>query len=142
MYKVLLAIDSDEQRATKAAEAVRSLPGSPADLDVTILNVFEEFDVSDGESRVRSEDFFDESDSPDSVSAVEAILEEEGISVATRLEHGDPAETIVSIADEIDADAIAIAGRKRSPAGKVLFGSVAQAVMLSADQPVLVVIED
>lgn len=142
MYTVLLAIDSDEQRAKKAAEAVRSLPGSPDDLDVTVLNVFEEFDVSDGESRVRSEDFFDESDVPDSVSVAVEFLEEDGISVATRLEHGDPAETIVSIADEIDVDTIAITGRKRSPAGKVLFGSVAQAVMLSANQPVLVVIED
>lgn len=142
MYTVLLALDADEQRAKKATEAVRSLPGSPDDLDVTILNVLEEFDVSDGQSRVRSEDFFDESDFPDSVVLAGELLEAEGISAAARREHGDPAETIVSIADEIDADVIAIAGRKRTPAGKVLFGSVAQAVMLSADQPVLVVIDD
>ncbi len=50
---------------------------------------------------------------------------------------GDPATEIVSYAGEIEADLISLAGRKRSPAGKAIFGSVSQAVFLNADRPVL-----
>jgi len=43
---------------------------------------------------------------------------------------------IVEAAQEHDVDVIFLAGRKRSPAGKVLFGSVTQGVALSTERPV------
>lgn len=139
MYRVLLAVDADEERARRAAESVAALPGGPDDLDVVVLNVFEEFDVADGEGgRVRSAELFDETDLPASVSAALGVLEASGIEPETRREHGDPAERIVAAAEEMDADCIALTGRRRSPAGKVLFGSVAQSVLLSAECPALV----
>lgn len=48
---------------------------------------------------------------------------------------GDPADEVVAYASEIDASYIVVAGRKRSPAGKALFGSVAQSILLNADRP-------
>lgn len=45
---------------------------------------------------------------------------------------GNPAEEIVRYAREHDAEYIVVSGRKRSPVGKVLFGSVTQSVLLSA----------
>ncbi len=50
---------------------------------------------------------------------------------------GDPADEIVNYADEQSARYIVVAGRKRSPVGKAIFGSVAQAVLLNADVPVV-----
>lgn len=50
---------------------------------------------------------------------------------------GEPAEEIVAEADDVDARYVVVGGRKRSPAGKVLFGSTTQAVLLSADRPVV-----
>lgn len=50
---------------------------------------------------------------------------------------GDAAEEIVDYADTHDAEYVVVAGRKRSPIGKALFGSVVQTIMLEADQPVV-----
>ena len=50
---------------------------------------------------------------------------------------GDPAKRIVSYATEQEARYIVVAGRKRSPAGKAIFGSVAQSILLNAECPVV-----
>ena len=142
MYRILLPTDSDDQRARRVAEAIVDLPGDPGEIKVTILNVFEEFEVTDEGPRVSSDNYFDESDFPDSVDEVTEIFTPAGIESEKRREHGDPTETILAVAEEIDADLIAIGGRKRSPAGKVLFGSVTQSVLISSDRPVLVAMDD
>jgi nucleotide-binding universal stress UspA family protein len=66
------------------------------------------------------------------------LLEAAGITVETRREHADPEEAIVALAREVDADQIVMAGRKRTPVGKAVFGSVTQSVLLKADLPVTV----
>jgi hypothetical protein len=52
--------------------------------------------------------------------------------------HGDPPEEIIRAAEEVDADRILLGGRKRSPLGSLLFGSVTQEVMLDTTRPVVV----
>ena len=52
---------------------------------------------------------------------------------------GFPAREIVHYAAAVDADFVVVGGRKRSPVGKVLFGSVTQSVLLGADRPVVTV---
>lgn len=54
---------------------------------------------------------------------------------------GDPASRIIRYADEQEARYIVIAGRKRSPTGKVIAGSVAQSIILNAECPVVSVIQ-
>jgi nucleotide-binding universal stress UspA family protein len=49
------------------------------------------------------------------------------------------AESIVAIADEVGAGLIVIGVRRRSPVGKLITGSTAQAVILDASCPVLAV---
>ncbi|WP_202320444.1 universal stress protein [Archaeoglobus neptunius] len=49
----------------------------------------------------------------------------------------EPEDDIVEFAEEVDASLIIIGVRKRRPAGKLLFGSVAQQVILNAKQPVV-----
>lgn len=55
---------------------------------------------------------------------------------------GDPAEEVLKYADKENASYIAIGGRKRSKVGKVIFGSVTQSVLLSAESHVLTVMND
>lgn len=52
---------------------------------------------------------------------------------------GDPKEAIVQYAADNDARYVVVGTRKRSPAGKALFGSVAQSVLLNSACPVLTV---
>jgi nucleotide-binding universal stress UspA family protein len=55
-----------------------------------------------------------------------------------RREHGDPAKLIRDISKESGVDRIVMSGRKRSPTGKALFGSVTQSVLLDSEIPVTV----
>jgi nucleotide-binding universal stress UspA family protein len=124
MNSVLIAIDTDEKRALSQAKEVANLFGEQ--FNAHLLHVFQENSegatISNLVTARRVEDF----------------LSNEGIDVTLHERSGDPAPQIVNIASDIDADLISIAGRKRSPTGKVLFGSVAQDVILSTRRSVLV----
>lgn len=71
----------------------------------------------------------------------EEIASREGVEFETRLlvRGKEPAEDIVDFADEINASMIIIGVRKRRPAGKVIFGSVAQDIILHTSKPVVCV---
>lgn len=50
---------------------------------------------------------------------------------------GDPADRIVEYATDQDARYIVLTSRKRSPAGKAIFGSTTQSVLLNSTCPVV-----
>jgi nucleotide-binding universal stress UspA family protein len=64
-----------------------------------------------------------------------------GVAVEVHGALGDRADAIVREADRLGVDLVVVGGRKRSPTGKAVFGSVAQRVMLEADTPVTFVKE-
>lgn len=78
---------------------------------------------------------------PDDVAEVRAWLEETGVPHEFRqLPSGkEPADQVVDIADDLDAELIVIGMRRRSPVGKLLLGSTAQRVLLESPCPVLAV---
>jgi nucleotide-binding universal stress UspA family protein len=51
----------------------------------------------------------------------------------------DPAEDLINVAQEVNADLIVIGLRRRSPVGKLILGSNAQRILLDAPCPVLAV---
>lgn len=55
---------------------------------------------------------------------------------------GDPVTEIINVAQDLDARYIVIGGRKRTPAGKALFGSATQSLLLNADRPVVTVMSE
>lgn len=145
MYRIVIPVDEDETRATTAATFVTDLgdeSGLDADLDdvsASVVNVFKEFQAIDDGGNVQSEDLYDETEFPESAVTVRDRLEEAGVAVELVRRHGDPGDEIVDYADSVDADAIVVPGRKRSPVGKAVFGSVTQDVILNADRPVTIV---
>lgn len=124
MKAILVAIDTDEDYAEAQAETICEL-FDPEDVVAHLLHVFT--DNSEGVSVHRLP----------SVDRAREIFENAGIEVVYHEASGVPTENIIKAAAEIEADAVSVAGRKRSPAGKAVFGSVAQSVVLQSDRPVI-----
>jgi|AntRauTorcE11898_2_1112593.scaffolds.fasta_scaffold00239_13 nucleotide-binding universal stress UspA family protein len=55
---------------------------------------------------------------------------------------GDRGSTVVQIAEETDCDHVFLVGKRRSPAGKAMFGDTAQSVILNFDGRTTVAMTD
>lgn len=66
---------------------------------------------------------------------------EDDSSVICRGRVGGPVDEILNEAEDRNARFVVIGGRKRTPVGKAVFGSVAQSVLLRSDRPVVTVID-
>jgi len=126
MYEIVAGIDKSEARGTAIAEAITEIPMDASQVHVTLLHDFEENPEGASVDQVAS------------VRRAKDVLEEANIEVTLEESSGEPADAILRLADEQDADMIVVAGRKRTPTGKVLFGSVTQSVILGTDRSVLV----
>ena len=125
MYTVVVGIDDNEERAIAQAEALADMPGSE-EMRAILLHDFTTNPEGASVGQVSS------------VRRARERLEAAGIEIELEESSGEPAEAILREAEDEDADMICVAGRKRTPTGKVLFGSVTQAVILDTDRPVLV----
>jgi nucleotide-binding universal stress UspA family protein len=142
MYRVLLPVDADEHRTSEQLETLLALPADPDDLSVTVLHVLEEIDTASDEAGTMVIEDLNESlselrDVPETVTQVEDRLEAAGIETTRETMVGDPVDGILQVADGIDADAILLGGRKRSPVGKAIFGSISQNVIVETERTVV-----
>ncbi|MXR40884.1 universal stress protein [Halobaculum sp. WSA2] len=62
-----------------------------------------------------------------------------GVTAETYLRHGTPEETILEVADEIDADLVVAGSQRRPDEYRMLVGSVTERVVRASERPVLVV---
>ena len=144
---ILLAVGpGDADRTEALADAVVEAAG-PTGANVVLAHVFtdEEFD---GVLSNLDYDPTGEID-PDEVASRHATIrqltrafDDAGVEYGVRGRIGPHGESIVDLAREVDADRVVVGGRKRSPAGKAVFGSTAQEVILNAPCPVTFVRPD
>lgn len=126
-YEIIAGVDSDEDRGRAQAETITELPFDWASVRVTLLHAFADRPDPDVSARRVV-----------SVRRAGQRLEEVGIETDYVDTDQRPAAAILDLAEERDADLIVLAGRKRTPTNKVLFGSVTQAVILDTERSVLV----
>lgn len=127
MYRILVGIARDEERARAQAEFVESLPAAAAEVEAVLMHIFQDNPEGAGVPQIEA------------VRLVADLLEEAGIEYELYESSGEPAPEVVKAAEERDVDMICLSGRQRSPTGKVVFGSVTQDVILSTTRPVVTV---
>ena len=136
---IIAAVDRSE-RAPSIVEEANEL-GEAFDEPVHVVHVLsrsefvglERTSVTDTGKSIPTDDVLDIAED----FAREAI-DEAGVDDATPVGLlGDPADEISNYADSNDARYLVIAGRKRSPVGKALFGSTVQSLMLNSETPVV-----
>lgn len=126
MYEVVIGVDTNPERAVVQAEAVADLPAASEEVSAVIVHVFQDNPEGASVNQLRS------------VQKMTDHFEQAGIEYELVERSGDPTTQLIDVADDRDADALCIGGRKRSPAGKALFGSVTQSVLLNTDRTVFV----
>ncbi|USZ71957.1 universal stress protein [Natronosalvus halobius] len=127
MYRILVGLDTNVERAQTQARMIASLPAASTDVTAILTHVFQ--DNPEGASIQQL----------DSVRRAIDVLEDHDVEYEYYETSGEPASELIEAAAELEADMICLSGRKRTPTGKVLFGSVTQAVILSSERPVTTV---
>ncbi len=135
----------DDARAHELTEAIVEL-AEPAGANVVLLHVFTERAYEDGIQEVGFPD--EEPPSPTELAAhlegidvIAAELEAAGISHEISGSVGPEGETILRETGAVDGDLLCISGRKRSPTGKAVFGSISHRIMMNSSCPVVFVRE-
>lgn len=144
---ILLAVGaSDRERVSRLAEETTDVAG-PCGANVVLAHVFSVDEYADTCEKLGIHHDSEEA-TPDGVAhrhstirELENAMDEAGVDYSIRGAVGHRGEEIVDLATETDADRVMVGGRRRSPTGKAVFGSVAQEVMLSSPCPVTFVRE-
>jgi len=136
---IVAAVDRSERAPAIVEEAVEL--GEAFDEPVEVVHVLtrqkfidlERTSVSDTGNTIPTDDILDIAEDI----AQEVVDSSSAVDVSPVGLLGDPADEVVNYAESNDARYLVIAGRKRSPVGKALFGSTVQTVMLDSEVPVV-----
>src|SRR5262245_39150649 len=140
MYKrVLVPLDGSATGET-ILPVILQIAG-PLDLEVVLLRVLEPYPkrIREDTSRTMLENFerTRQDDAAEYLAPLAVELRNRGVRVETTVRRGVPAEEIVEAARQVGADVIAMSTHGRTGLGRLLFGSVAAAVLRQAEIPVL-----
>jgi nucleotide-binding universal stress UspA family protein len=137
---VLIAVENNRDRMVPVVEHAAEIADALS-AKVTLYHVYEpkEFeslldsrDLDSGDPSVLARD-------NDMVETAAELLQEAGVSFKVAADTGDPAEEIVSFVKANDIDHVFVGGRRRSPAGKVILGSVSQTVLIETEVPCTII---
>jgi len=140
--RVLVALDG-----STACEAVLRFLlqiAGPLDMTVLLLHVLEPIppQVIEGTQHLVVDDVEARRQAAEEYLApIAAALRSQGVDTAWSIRRGRPAEEILDGARESGADLIAMATHGRTGIGRLLFGSVAEAVLRRAPVPVFMIRE-
>ncbi|KAB1197361.1 MULTISPECIES: universal stress protein [Haloferax] len=145
---IVLAVGAgDTERVDRLVEETIDVAG-PTGATVVVSHVFTKEEYNEALDNLEFDVTAEEVSGDDvarrhsTVRKVAEKLEDADITYEVRGPVGDHVDKLVELAKEVDADRLLVGGRKRSPAGKAVFGSLAQAVMLESPCPVTFVRAD
>lgn len=140
---ILIAIGGEQMNVDSVAEHVAEIADG-VDAEVTLFRAHTEAEFDKW-----LEEMGYDSAPPDELSRRDSNirtaadrLREDGIKLTIAGEVGPPAETVIEYAQSHDVDHVFVGGRRRSPAGKALLGSVSQDILLGLDVPCTFVLNE
>lgn len=138
---VLLPVTNHPPWARDVAEVVTDVEDE--NTEVVVLHVFEEGEVASTRDNLEGGSLStnDLASRKAGVSAATEVLTDAGIDATSRGVRKDDraADAILDVTESVDADRVYLYSRKRSPAGKAVFGSTVQRVVLNATVPITIV---
>ena len=138
--RVLVALDG-----STAGEAVLRFlmeMAGPLDMTVLLLHVLEPMPAQVTDSTVVFDDVeARRHEAEEYLAPISAALRSQGVDTAWAIRRGRPATEILASARESGANLIAMATHGRTGLGRLLFGSVAEAVLRHAPVPVFMIRE-
>lgn len=145
----ILAVVDETERATETVALAHDI-ASKYDEGLVVLHVVPEEDYQAHKEALEGiPEFADFSLSQEADSAarfaqevVDETVEAPAVEVETRGRIGDIAAETLAEASRVGPRFLVFSGRRRSPAGKAIFGSPAQEILLNADCPVVSSIGD
>ncbi len=143
---VLVVIGDEDKGRAETLARVAAEEAASSNAEVVVGYTFSQDGFAEAVQRFgfdRSTDQLSPGDVADRIAPVQAAhdyLDEERIdaSVHAEIGHGGP-EMFVEMGDSLDADRVVVGGERRSPAGKAVFGSDAQTILLDSGCPVVYV---
>ena len=139
---IVLAVGPmDAVRAEELADVVLEV-AAPLEAAVVVTHAFTAEEYEEIHDDLGFDERFEDVD-PDAVAARRAPVPDlverfgaEGVDLEVRGVVGEHGQAVVDLAESVDADRIVVGGRRRSAAGKAVFGSTSQQIMQSAHCPV------
>ena len=138
----VLAAIGEERRSNPVLAVAADLAGAHGErLDV--LHVVPEGEFETHKAAIEEFSFAQEEQSAATFAekvAEETLDDTADVSGVGRV--GDPVEQTISVLEETDPRYLVIGGQRRSPAGKAVFGSRTQDILLRSPIPVMTVMQD
>jgi nucleotide-binding universal stress UspA family protein len=138
--RVLVALDG----STEGEAVLRFLMeiAGPLDMTIMLLHVLEPITPQAGDGMVILDDIeARRHEAEEYLAPISAALRSQGVNTSWAIRRGQPAHEILAAASESGADLIAMATHGRTGVGRLLFGSVAEAVLRHASVPVFMIRE-
>lgn len=138
--KILVATDGSKNalRAVRyAGDLVRSMPSA----SITLINVHDDAAMRGAEAFVGSKEVADylRELSEKELQPAKQLLDEAGVKHDVAIRTGHISKEIIAFADSGNFDLVVVGSKGRSAIADLLLGSVAQHVLATAKQPVLLV---
>ena len=141
---IVLAVDGGSEDLADRLAATAADIADPSNARIVLAHVFDETEYETARSRLNLDDTSEVT--PSVIAERKAAVRDLGDALAGtgidvtahgRLSDGaSRGQRLAEVADDVGADMVVLGGRGRSPAGKALFGSTAQEVMLESPCPV------
>jgi nucleotide-binding universal stress UspA family protein len=136
---ILMPIDGSVQSeaALPYVEALASALGSK----VTVLRVIDTGDPNRGLLEDRAEGVYPEIQerAANDAGAIVSLLREKGVVASAKIAKGSPADSVIEVANETDADLIVLSPKGLSGLARVWLGSVTETAVRTSHRPVFVV---